>query len=269
MIAIIYILLLMDLSFAAISTSAFCECSEFKTSIECAQQYNCKWSTSCKDKICSDFIEESECDRASDCAWNDTQKKCAQFTSCSNYKVNQASSCQLKDATCIAGDPNPDGSYICQNGTILCSQISDQKLCNSDLYQSQHEMCTYSSSSCQSVDISKCSTITEQFICTSLKCSWSVTNLSCLEGTCSSYSSPDMCSYVSAESIGTKILCKWMDNSCIEANDVFALTSSNCYINTGGSYAWIDGQCKECHSTKFGVLVALNAIFSVLLALML
>lgn len=78
-----------------------------------------------------------------------------------------------------------------------------------------------------------------------------------------------MCTYVSAEKIGTKILCIWLNNSCIEANDVSALTSSNCYINTGGSYAWIYGKCIECHGIKFDTLFVLNVILAILIAIML
>ncbi|CAD8076594.1 unnamed protein product [Paramecium sonneborni] len=253
----ILLIAMISVSFQALTATNECVCEDFAVT-DCKTEYGCVWTesdSSCAAKKvdCTTLTTQKTCDDESTCAWTDSTSKCATFTKCEDYVVSVADQCMEKSGTCVAGTTT-DGKTTCKTQaatTVTCTSFSSAADCN---YKrpSNTATCWFKGSACESIDTSKCSTITVQDLCAG-DCKWETDK--CAVKTCADFKTADDCDTVSLDDGSGVTICTW-GTACAEAADVSALTKDNCLKKTSGYYYWDGSACSECEGSSNSYILA-------------
>ncbi|CAK72739.1 unnamed protein product (macronuclear) [Paramecium tetraurelia] len=262
------LLAMISLSVNALTATNECDCTEIVQSADC--KGGCTWSSadsSCSAKTvdCTTYTTQPTCDAVNTCAWNDTTSKCATFTACADYTVTTSAQCYAKDSTCVPGTTGTDGKTPCKTGSVTCSSFSNAADCNFKS-PSSNAVCWFKASTCSQIDVSKCSTITDQDVCT-LLCKWTSAG-ACAANTCADMTTAEACDTVSTDDFSGVNICSWNSSTskCGDAADVSALTSANCFDKTAGYYYWDGSACSECSgSSSNGYILAFIGFIAMLM----
>ncbi|CAD8138632.1 unnamed protein product [Paramecium pentaurelia] len=255
----ILLIAMISLSFQALTATKKCDCTEIVQSADC--KGGCTWSSadsSCAAKTvdCATLTSQPTCDSESTCAWSDTTSKCAAFTACADYTVTTAEHCYYKNDTCIPGTAGADGKTPCKTGSVTCSSFTNASDCNGKS-PSDTTMCWFKAGACSQIDVSKCSAITDQDVC-SIICKWTSAG-ACAAYTCGDMTTAESCDTVLLDDFSGVNICTFNTSTtkCEDAVDVSALTSSNCLDKTSGYYYWDGSACSECSgSSSNGYILA-------------